>query len=507
MHFGFAYELAGEWPPLAWIAVCERGSPLLRIIAGAGVEQRQNWFCEAVWDAPFSDGNFDQTDVVFGSGARLREDQVIFVSAGSTVDRLQFAIRGKRTVVSNSLACLMETIDESLSPGSKGYCEFFEAIDQGIECPLHELPCVGGPIQLAYYTNLRWDGSRLQTVSKPTTPRDFTRFHGYTGFMRSVLRRIAENMSSAERAISYSWLGTISQGYDSPACSVLARSAGLREVITHDQSRPGENDDGTGIAEALGLKCIQVNRLAWKDGTLFEPLFLAADAQGKEIMIAGAGRTLNKKVFITGHAGDTAWSMHAPPGNNLARITHSGLSMTEYRLHRGFIHLPLPFIGLGQLTDLVQLSRSPEMKPWDVGGTYNRPICRRLIEEAGVRREAFGITKTGASIRFLRGEDGWSVKGRAAFFEWLKIHRRGYQIHLTSLVQGWICFLVLGFALRFSQRGPTLIRRACRRLGYFFAHRIREEGLNDLAFVWAAETVTDFYRGDRITQIAPDRQC
>jgi hypothetical protein len=35
--------------------------------------------------------------------------------------------------------------------------------------------------------------------------------------------------------------------------------------------------------------------------------------------------------------------------------------------------------------------RSP--KPWDIGGAYSRPLCRRLVEEASVPREIFGVSK------------------------------------------------------------------------------------------------------------------
>ena len=94
--FGFVYETASSWPPLAWLAICEPGSKSIHLIHGGGVECREQWFCEAVWDSTFSEGGFDRTDLVFGSGGRLREREAIFVSAGSTVDRLQWAIHDNR---------------------------------------------------------------------------------------------------------------------------------------------------------------------------------------------------------------------------------------------------------------------------------------------------------------------------------------------------------------------------------------------------------------------------
>src|SRR5207245_7865116 len=84
------YTLVADWPPLAWLARCRPGAPAIDVFHGPRVELAADWFCEAVWDGAFADGDFDRTDLVFGSGARAREsDGVCFVSSGSTVDRLQ----------------------------------------------------------------------------------------------------------------------------------------------------------------------------------------------------------------------------------------------------------------------------------------------------------------------------------------------------------------------------------------------------------------------------------
>ena len=55
--------------------------------------RNRHWFCEAIWDGIYSEGNLDQTDLIFGSGARCRADRITFVSSGATIDRLQFLQR------------------------------------------------------------------------------------------------------------------------------------------------------------------------------------------------------------------------------------------------------------------------------------------------------------------------------------------------------------------------------------------------------------------------------
>jgi hypothetical protein len=243
------------------------------------------------------------------------------------------------------------------------------------------------------------------------------------------------------------------------------------------------------------LTCVVLSRLAWTKQGPLEPLFLVADGQGKEIMIAGAVSELDRTVLVTGHGGDTAWSMQAEsversgdPG------VYSGMSMSEYRLHTGFIHLPVPFLGWSQLSDLVKITRSAEMAPWDVGGAYNRPICRRLLEDAGVPRSSFGVSKSGASIRFLRGEDAWSKSGTRAFFDWLRTHRADYAMTWRTVVAWRLHLLGLTFALRWNQRTSGALSRACQWIARVLSERMKNQGLEHVAFAWAVETVRQSYR-------------
>jgi hypothetical protein len=131
--FQFSYEVAPSWPRLAWAALCENGSSSIPVIHGPAVDRGENWFSEAVWDGPFSEGNLDQTDLVFGSGARCRRDGVTFVSSAATVDRLQVSVRGNRTFVSNSLPWLLAVIGARLDPAFRGYADLFLSVTRGLD--------------------------------------------------------------------------------------------------------------------------------------------------------------------------------------------------------------------------------------------------------------------------------------------------------------------------------------------------------------------------------------
>jgi len=63
----------------------------------------------------------------------------------------------------------------------------------------------------------------------------------------------------------------------------------------------------------------------------------------------------------------------------------------------GFAHAPIPFVG-GLFPDpIVGISNSPEMGPYSVGGSYDRPIPRRIVEDVGVDRRSFGRAKAATS--------------------------------------------------------------------------------------------------------------
>jgi hypothetical protein len=90
----------------------------------------------------------------------------------------------------------------------------------------------------------------------------------------------------------------------------------------------------------------------------------------------------------------------------------------------------VPAIGAGDPLEVGHLSRSAEMAPWSVGGDYDRPLPRRIVEEAGVPRTAFAQRKlmvTPSYDALGRGRiavDGYlSPASHAAFQGWLAAHR------------------------------------------------------------------------------------
>lgn len=398
------------------------GGILLR--HGPGVETRPDWFVEGVWDGDFNAGDFDLTDLVFGSGARLRDGRLTFVSSASTVDRLQWLEVGDRRYVSNSLPCLLAVGGVDVVSHHLGYPDLFRTIIQGVDRYERVVPTQTGTLRLCYYRNLVWDGGALREVDKPQVVRDFSTFKVYRAFLGASMSALATNMRAPQRVQRYELVSALSSGYDSTTAAVLGRECGMRQAFSFRTARGGELDHGQAVADALGLDLAFVDRTAWRADGAVEIPYLAASALGPDVLFSSARQHLQDRVLLTGFHGDKVWGKDTVAlGPDIVRGDASGLSFTEHRLALGCIHLPVPFLGVRQIRDVHRLSHSDAMTPWDVPGDYSRPVGRRIVEEAGVPREAFGIRKKAATNLFRQGEARLTDASLRMYYDWLRSHR------------------------------------------------------------------------------------
>ena len=478
------YQIEPDWPVQAWLAECSADRVVVR--HGSRVETRAQWFCEAVWDGPFAQGDFDQTDIVSGSGGRLRAGGVTFVPAGGTVDRLQsIEVPGRsdggssRTLVSNSLACLLAISGASINPLYRYYRREMQSIVKGLKKYKKTLETSLGPCRLWYFNNVRWDGRSLQEVAKPDPQRDFSAFEPYHEFLRQTLSAVTRNAADAGRQHSLGLIGTMSSGYDSTTVGTIGRDFGLKEIITFDEARTHESDSGTVAAAHLGLKAILVRRDDWRRHHLPEVPFLTADGYAEDRFFLCAEPHLRGKLLLTGFHGDKIWgkSPYGPdsltPHPEIKRGDCSGLTMTEYRLSAGFIHCAVPFWGARHIHEVVAISRQAAMKPWDIPGDYSRPICRRIVETAGVPRDAFGVSKKAGSVC----ETVLSDSSRPDYRAWCERHG----------IEGELVDRVIRKGLRSL---PTQLRQKMTFM--FYSHRMPT--FRDYTFPWALERRAEVYR-------------
>lgn len=481
----FSYQLIKQWPPLAWIVFCTRKDKILSVWHGNQVETHDDWFCEAVWPDTFEEGNFDLTDLVAGSGGRFRDNSIIFVSAGNTVDRLLSLQTDEGLMVSNSLACLLAVSNASIDITYPDYYQDFTTIIHGLTDYKRVIATSLGDIQITMFGYIVWNGNRATYNTKNIIRRDFGSFMKYEHFLQENLNRIAQNMNDSGRKKRYQFLATASSGYDSPAIAALAQKAGCSDALCIDKDRFGEVENGDQVAAYLGLNPAVIERDAWRKFDGAEILFLAADGTAEAVPLASANDNLSGKVLLTGYHGDKIWAKETKDlSENIIRGDSSGLSLTEYRLWAGFIHCPITFWGAQQIHDINLISNSKEMRPWDIPGDYSRPIDRRIIESAGVPRTAFGSSKKASAVgssEFLCSSSltaylAWLAKNR---LQWLKHGRlppllsNRYE-HFSRKISGRFESILhkMPYLWRFSPRNQ--LDRPSRLRRYVFAWAINQ---------------------------------
>jgi len=505
------YHLIDGWPPLAWLARCPVSSCTVDVFHGSQVETKSSWFCEAVWDGPFSLGDFDNTDIIFGSGGRIREDEVNFVSSGTTVDRLQAVKHEDSMLVSNSLVCLAKATDASVDYTYHRYFGDFETICEGLKDYKRWIKTSVGNMYFCYFNNFRWDRKNLVEVEKANPVRDFSSFANYRGFLETSLVTLAKNLSSEDRRFQYQLSATLSSGYDTSAIVALAKTCNLQEAISIKKARSGLPDDGSEIADILGLKVIYVDRDGWKSQPFSEVPFIASDVKGEDVYLSGARDRLKGRVLLTGYAAGGFWLNDSYLLNpHLMRRDQSGLSLTEFRLWEGFIHMPLAFIGAKQIEDIYAIAVSGEMAPWDIGGDYNRPIQRRIVEESGIPRECFAVEKKAASVLLFQQKSFLSPNSLDDYLKWLDGHSDLWwskedipPIIMRRLWSIWIPFMTLfSLVMRILTRmtPPGLFRKILQPLNERVRIVARNEYLFRFLFPWAFEKAKNRYAGGPLFQ-------
>ena len=391
-------KLVPAWPKLAWVARFPHRADTITVHHGPCVETTRDWCVEAVWAGQYECGDFDRTDLVFGSGIRCRGDSVVFVSSGTTLDRLWFVQRGDLWYVANSLPGLLAIAGLSLRYDYTGYAADLTTICGGLRDYKRLLLTDAEEVSVVYYDNLVYDGQRLVELQKPDTAPRFSDFSHYQCFLHDTAEALSRNIRDQRRHTTVEPFTTLSRGYDSVASAVIAKWLGCTRAATIRQSRSlwRGSDSGTDIARHLGLSCKSYPRVA-KRYALEETIWAASGRPGlMNWTLFDYPRPLS--LFLTGSYGDKVWScgrrVYSDP---LAGTIPSDLGLAEFRLFRGIFHCPPPFWGMRHYRELQTLSFSEEMEPWTLHNDYDRPIPRRIAEEAGVPREAFGMRKMNTS--------------------------------------------------------------------------------------------------------------
>jgi hypothetical protein len=430
-------------PAGAWCLEVAPGSDVVRVQHGRAVEPVGDGFFFGAWDRPFGDDRFDRAAVRMGTGAVVRDGRLVLVPASHPYEAVHIARHRGCLLASNSLIFLLTATGATPRVDDSDY---YWKLHRS-----HRAPRSLNPVRFEGATStalvldphiVRSDVT-IERVRSAPGPR-FTGFDSYREQIVDILIRLSDNGLSRDRTHAYSLSATMSAGYDSAACAVLGREAGWRTAVTmvRETDEASDPDDGTAIGELLGYQVERVPADGWQSRQPFpEAEFAAGPGPQLSQYFANAEDQLQQSLLLTGAFGDTTWT---PAVRELTRdfnrprdFVSVSECMVEWQLRVGVVHIPVPMIGADDDEQFRRLSNSPEMAPWSIGGKYDRPIPRRLLEEQRVPRDAFAtIKRPSPSIRVPHRlcEDS-----RLDYQAWLDAHRnrrrqvvRDLSVHLKS---------------------------------------------------------------------------
>lgn len=513
MNTDIEYVLVPDLPKLGWLAKIDASNNIC-VWHGPSVECRPQWMVEGVWNEDFEAGCFHTSRVFFGSGIRLSDDKIFISTSCSNNARIFYCTLHDNIIASNSLVLMLgytnATLDEShdykseatsVLRGSKTYDRRFRVKHPHIDM-----------FYQVFYENIVISKGSVSFESRLR----FSQFDSYSTYLQQLyeaLNGLRLNYESTKRRHRISPITMISSGYDSTAVTCMVKNINVETCYTckkADSVFPTlfdrGNDDGSAAATLLGMRIRYLDPVSQHIRELDELFLLASRAH------SAAGAVVNEAmsfrmaedvesmceaaVVFRGDHGDTVWDSTVSKErliDDIARHTSSEMVLMELRLKSGFILVSVPHIFAENIRQIHVITLSEEMKRWRTFDSYDRPIPRRIAEEAGIERGTFARRK----------------KAMASAYRYP--HNRGlrkeFRQYLRNKYGKGLCFiclyLTLNGAATFLNKLISLILRIRIRdpRPIWFA---REFNMAFVMWIWATGVLSAKYR-KVFDQVAQER--
>lgn len=394
-------------PKMAWYLTAD-GHEVAALIGSKVATADNEWLYEGGWAYATHPKEASNNGVYLGSGVVDHGGaSVTLIGPSHSAEALYVSVAGGTTRASNSLALLLagtgvgqmdaNQLAQKLRTVAKGLIEYEREIYRDATAVVYRY----------VNANVRIAGDGSISEHRQSNPVEFSTYDEYVDFLTTVIKSVSDTSGATGYTVP------LSKGYDSVACAALAAKLGGGACLSVDTARDRTDDDGREIGALLGLDTHLIERPERNTRTTkvsyamfggVEHHDVIADDEIEALTDYYSGFGLSDevlripeelaagKVLLTGFHGDRAWGSYRS-NPDIIRGDTSGTGLIERRLKAGMVHVPVPMLGVQAHPTLRQLTYSEEMRPWRVGGNYDRPIPRRMAEEMGVARGMFGVKK------------------------------------------------------------------------------------------------------------------
>lgn len=442
-------------PKLAWYAVIDRRADTCEVEVGRFVEVDPSpapcWVVSGMWSGDFVAGDFHTAEHMYGSGLRVDDDEVVLVPAHTTLDRIVYARDGNKWHASNSLVVLLGRMGARLNPEAD-HRRWGESGCLGVHNYIRQFPVVHPRLEVmsqVVFEALHLDAKGEPAFRMHDVQRTFTGYQDYVDQLTGAVRALWKNATDPRRVRPMRAATTASRGYDSPTIAALVQPIVGAPIIswssqTSNTRMPSvlqklmraklTDDDGSDIARIVGAQPRHLDLNLEELPAELEAWCWASTETSPELLFHSVLEEADSHdvptIIFQGHGGDGVWEVQLPASrlqSQMIRGSPSGVSLSEARTRYGVVECSPAYMFARSVASIQRVSMSDEMAPWRLGNGYDRPICRRILEEKGVPRGAFGWGKK-AVAQDLESPQGREL--RKLFFarsKWTRLTERLYR--------------------------------------------------------------------------------
>ncbi len=402
MNLTFSFQHLPSLPSNAWSVIIRKQCDVISVFHGSGVEARNDLFAEAVWNEGFDADGMEKATLFFGTGCMIKGALAVFMTSSDQTAPLYSLQRRDVVFISNSIIHLMQLSGTAPLNAYPFYTyDFLRNSRAGIGQPAGTLLHAGnGSLKVHFNTRIAINSDLVMGFSPYLAVPEPLNYQHLLSIYKSAIARLFENGADEARRFKYRQNILCSSGYDSLANAVVCADLGCRSFISVLDSRSAspEADSGKRPMGYLGLGVHEVDRYVHISNSKACDAEFGLTSIHNYPFLSACEHLLGKSLLINGSLGDVIWSVrhHRLAGNDWkdwGLYLLPGLSSTEHRLRVGYIDVSPQSMFVRHAQALFRISSSEEMEFFRPDPGYDRPIPRRIIEEAGIPRGTFAIRK------------------------------------------------------------------------------------------------------------------